>query len=84
MGVLVFVIVFIPQNDKMSTALAKAEIPGPSFGKIVSKLRFTSLILYAIYIVMTFILAGILCALKMPVSTVSAMRFQRLPRAVSA
>lgn len=67
MGVLVFVIVFIPQNDKMSTALAKAEIPGPSFGKIVSKLRFTSLILYAIYIVMMFILAGILCALKMPV-----------------
>ena len=67
MGVLVFVIVFIPQNDKMSTALAKAEIPGPSFGKIVSKLRFTSLILYAIYIVMTFILIGILCALKMPV-----------------
>lgn len=67
MGVLVFVIVFIPQNDKMSTSLAKAEIPGPSFGKIVSKLRFTSLILYAIYIVMTFILIGILCALKMPV-----------------
>ena len=67
MGVLVFVIVFIPKNDKMSTALAKAEIPGPQFGKIVSKLRFTSLILYAIYIVMTFILVGILCALKMPV-----------------
>lgn len=67
MGVLVFVIVFIPKNDKMSTALAKAEIPGPQFGKIVSKLRFTSLILYAIYIVMTFILIGILCALKMPV-----------------
>ncbi len=67
MGVLVFVIVFIPKNDKMSTALAKAEIPGPQFGKIVSKLRFTSLILYAIYIVMTLILVGILCALKMPV-----------------
>ena len=67
MGVLVFVIVFIPKHDKMSTALAKAEIPGPQFGKIVSKLRFTSIILYAIYIVMTFILVGILCALKMPV-----------------
>lgn len=67
MGVLVFVIVFIPKNDKMSTALAKAEVPGPQFGKIVSKLRFTSIILYAIYIVMTFILIGILCALKMPV-----------------
>ena len=67
MGELVLVIVFIPKHDKMSTALAKAEIPGPQFGKIVSKLRFTSIILYAIYIVMTFILVGILCALKMPV-----------------
>lgn len=67
MGVLVFVIAFIPKNDKMSTALAKAEIPGPQFGKLVSKLRFSSIILYAIYIVMTMILVGILCAQKMPV-----------------
>lgn len=67
MGVLVLVIAFLPKNDKMSTALAKAEIPGPQFGKLVSKLRFTSRILYAIYIVMTLILVGILCALKMPV-----------------
>lgn len=67
MGVLVFVIALIPKNDKMSTALAKAEIPGPQFGKLVSKLRFTSMILYAIYVVLTLILVGILCGLKMPV-----------------
>ena len=67
MGVLVFVIAIIPRNDKMSTALAKAEIPGPQFGKLVSKLRFTSRILYAIYIVLTLLLVSILCALKMPV-----------------
>ena len=67
MGVLVFVIALIPKNDKMSTALAKAEVPGPQFGKLVSKLRFTSMILYAIYIVMTLLLIGILCAQKMPV-----------------
>lgn len=67
MGVLVFVIALIPKNDKMSTALAKAEVPGPQFGKLVSKLRFTSMILYAIYVVMTLILVGILCGLKMPV-----------------
>lgn len=67
MGVLVFVIVFLPKNDKMSTALAKAETPGPQYGKLVSKLRFTSIILYAIYIVLTFVLVGILCACKMPV-----------------
>ncbi len=67
MGVLVLAIAILPHNDKMSTALAKAEIPGPQFGKLVSKLRFTSRILYAIYIVMTLVLIGILCACKMPV-----------------
>ncbi len=67
MGVLVFVIALIPKNDKMSTALAKAEVPGPQFGKLVSKLRFTSMILYAIYVVLTLILVCILCGLKMPV-----------------
>ena len=67
MGVLVFVISILPRNDKMSTALAKAEIPGPQFGKLVSKLRFTTRILYAIYIALTLLLVAILCICKMPV-----------------
>ena len=67
MGVLVFAIALLPKNDKMSTALAKAEIPGPQFGKLVSKLRFTTRILYAIYIVLTLVLVAILCCCKMPV-----------------
>ena len=67
MGVLVFAIALLPGSDKMSTALAKAEIPGPQFGKLVSKLRFTSRILYAIYIVLTLLLVIILCCCKMPV-----------------
>ena len=67
MGVLVFVIAVLPRNDKASTALARAEIPGYQFGKLVRKLRFTSQILYAMYIVLTLILVGILCACKMPV-----------------
>ena len=67
MGVLVFVIAVLPKNDKASTALAKAEIPGYQFGKLVGKLRFTSQILYGMYIVLTLILVGILCACKMPV-----------------
>lgn len=67
MGVLVFIIAILPRNDKMSTALAKAEIPGPQFGKLVSKLRFTSQILYAIYIALTLMLVAILCICGMPV-----------------
>ncbi len=66
MGVLVFVIAILPRNDKMSTALAKAEVPGPQFGKLVGKLRNTSIILYAMYIVLTLILFGVLCAQGMP------------------
>ena len=67
MGVLVFVIAVLPKNDKASTALAKAEIPGYQFGKLVGKLRFTSQILYAMYIVLTLILVAILCICGMPV-----------------
>ena len=67
MGVLVFVIAVLPRNDKASTSLARAEMPGYQFGKLVSKLRFTSQILYAMYIVLTLILVGILCLCKMPV-----------------
>lgn len=67
MGVLVFVIALLPKNDKMSTAIVKAELPGHEFGKLVGKMRTTSQILYAFYIVFTLILAGILCAFKMPV-----------------
>lgn len=67
MGVLVFAISILPNSDKMSTALARAEIPGPQFGKLVSKLRFTTRILYAIYIVLTLVLVAILCCCKMPV-----------------
>ncbi len=67
MGVLVFIIAIMPKNDKASTALAKAEMTGSQFGKLVSKMRFTTQILYAMYIVLTLVLVGILCACKMPV-----------------
>lgn len=67
MGVLVFVIAVLPKNESAATQLAKAEMPGPQFGKLVSKLRFTAQILYVIYIVLTLLEAGILVAFKMPV-----------------
>lgn len=67
MGVLVFVIAVLPKNESAATQLAKAEMPGPQFEKLVSKLRFTAQILYVIYIVMTLVQAGLLVAVKMPV-----------------
>ena len=66
MGVLVFVIAILPKKDRSATQLAKAEMPGPQFGKLVSKIQHSALILYAIYIALTLIEFGVLCALDMP------------------
>ncbi len=54
MGILVFVLIFIPEsNEGSSMHLLKAESPGPQVGKIVSKMKVTTRILYLIYLGMT-------------------------------
>ena len=54
MGILVFVLIFIPEsNDGSSMHLLRAESPGPQVGKIVSKMRVTTRILYLIYLGLT-------------------------------
>lgn len=53
MGVLVLAIAILPKIDTATVHLMKAEVPGPQFGKLVSKLRFTARILYGIYIALT-------------------------------
>lgn len=56
MGILVFILIFIPEsNDGSSFHLLKAESPGPQVGKIASKMKVTTRILYLIYLVMTII-----------------------------
>lgn len=60
MGVLLFVIAILPKGDPSIVHVLKAEVPGPKFGKIVSKMHFTAKILYAIYIVLTLIEVGLL------------------------
>ena len=47
--------------------LAKAEVPGPQFGKLVSKLKFTMRILYSIYAILTLLLMLFLIFGGMPV-----------------
>lgn len=62
MGILVFVLIFIPEsNDGSSMHLLRAESPGPQVGKLVSKMKATARILYLIYLGMTALLIGILC-----------------------
>ena len=51
MGILVFILIFIPESeDGSSLHLLKAESPGPQVGKIASKMKVTTRILYLIYL----------------------------------
>lgn len=54
MGILVFILIFIPESDDGSSLhLLKAESPGPQVGKIASKMKITTRILYLIYLGLT-------------------------------
>ena len=67
MGILVFVLIFIPESDDGSSMhLLRAESPGPQVGKIVSKMKVTTRILYLIYLVMT-VLEVIILMLDEPI-----------------
>lgn len=67
MGILVFVLIFIPEsNDGSSMHLLRAESPGPQVGKLVSKMKVTTRILYLIYFGMT-ILEVIILMLDKPI-----------------
>ena len=55
MGVLVFVMAILPMTDGHGMHLMRAEVPGPTVGKLVSRMSDTAKILYGIYLVMTVI-----------------------------
>ena len=65
MGVLVFVLMVMPMNNDNSMHLVRAEVPGPTAGKLVPRMRTTSMILYGIYAAMTLILILLLLAFGM-------------------
>ncbi|RRD40517.1 TrkH family potassium uptake protein [Leptotrichia sp. OH3620_COT-345] len=60
MGVLVLALAVFPKNSPSSVHVMKAEVPGPTFGKLVSKLSTTARVLYKIYVVMTIVLTVLL------------------------
>lgn len=53
MGVIVFVLAILPQKDMQSMHILRAEVPGPTVGKLVSKATVTARILYIIYTILT-------------------------------
>ena len=67
MGVLVFIMAILPMTDGHGMHLMRAETPGPTSGKLVSRMGDSAKILYGIYIVLTLILFILLVAGGMPV-----------------
>lgn len=66
MGVLAFIIAVLPHTDARSIYMIKAESPGPKVGKLVSKVKFSTRILYLIYILLTLVFI-IFLAFKIPI-----------------
>lgn len=65
MGVLVFVLMVMPMENDNSMHLVRAEVPGPTAGKLVPRMRTTSMILYGIYTAMTLLLIVLLICFGM-------------------
>ena len=66
MGVLVFVMAILPMSDGHGMHLMRAEVPGPSVGKLVSRMSESAKILYEIYTALTLLEIIILLAGGMP------------------
>lgn len=66
MGVLVFIMAFIPLSGAHNMHIMKAESPGPSVSKLVPRVKTTALILYSIYVALTVIQFIILLIAQMP------------------
>ena len=60
MGVLVFIMAFLPLGGAQNLHIMRAESTGPSISKLVPKMRTTALILYVIYFALTVIMFVIL------------------------
>lgn len=66
MGILVFVLAILPMAGGYAIHILRAESPGPSVGKLVSKLSTTAKILYGIYFGITCLEVICLLICKLP------------------
>lgn len=67
MGVLVFIMAFLPLSGAGNMNLMKAESPGPMVGKLVPRVKSTAFLLYAMYFGLTVLEFICLLFAKMPV-----------------
>ena len=66
MGIIVFVTAILPNVSERPIHILRAEMPGPTLGKLVPKIKDTAVILYLIYIAMTVLEAVLLLLGGMP------------------
>ena len=70
MGILMFVLAIMPSlSEERPMYLMKAEVPGPTVGKLVPKLKRTAMILYLIYIGLTLCWLCFYCSAECRFST---------------
>ena len=67
MGVLVFIMAFLPLGGGHNMHIMRAESPGPEVSKLVPRVKSTAKILYIIYFAITIILFASLIFADMPV-----------------
>lgn len=67
MGILVFVTAILPSVSERPIHILRAEMPGPTMGKLLPRLKDTAVILYIIYVIMTVVLMALLMFGGMPV-----------------
>lgn len=75
MGVLVFVMMIMPMENENAMHLVRAEVPGPVAGKLVPRMKKTSMILYGMYAVMTVVLIILLLIGGMPLFDTLCLSF---------
>lgn len=75
MGVLVLILAILPLSGSYNMHLMRAESPGPSVGKLVPKVKTTAMILYGIYIVITFSSIIALCLSGLPLYEAATLTF---------
>ena len=66
MGVIVFILAFLPMTGGYNMNLMRAESPGPTVGKLVPKIKETAKILYMIYFGITLAEIILLSIARMP------------------
>lgn len=65
MGVLVFAVALLPKSSSDDIYLLKSEMPGPTFDKVLSRIRTIARVFYIIYTVLTVVLIAFLMAAGM-------------------